>query len=152
MRTVALAGVLISVGLFTAFDGSARAGKSGWFMAFCNDGDGPVSEWFNTRNEAFLAGRDHERSYKAHRWEVLVQQGETLVRPANCALVADGQKPGTVRLENVCDGCRKFTVTRTMTDGNVKSKVFTVKPKSGRLFRKMEGSVISVAGESDCAN
>jgi hypothetical protein len=121
-------------------------------MAFCNDGDGPISEWVNTRNEAYLAGRDHERSYKAHRWEVLVQQGETLIRPASCALVADGAKPDTVRLENICDTCRRFSVTRTMKDGTVKSKEFTVKGKSGRTFRKLEGAVISVAGEADCPN
>src|SRR5688572_19725541 len=152
MRTFALAAVLMSVGLFTAYDDSAKAGGSGWFMAFCNDGDGPVSEWVNTRNEAYLAGRDHERSYKAHRWEVLVQQGETLVRPASCALVADGAKPETVRMENICDTCRRFSVTRTMKDGTVKSKEFTVKGKSGRTFRKLEGAVISVAGEADCPN
>ncbi|MDI1241048.1 MAG: hypothetical protein PSX80_03905, partial [bacterium] len=47
------------------------------FMAFCSDGDGALSDWVNTRNEAYLAGRDHEVAAKQHRWEILVQQGET---------------------------------------------------------------------------
>lgn len=121
-------------------------------MAFCSDGDGPVSDWFNNRDEAMLAGRDHERSYKNHRWEVLVQQGEKVIRPSSCSIVADGDKPDTVRLENICDTCRQFVVTRTMKDGTTSSKDFKIKGKSGRLFRKLDGAAITVGGETDCGN
>jgi hypothetical protein len=152
MRTIAFAVVLMSVVLFAPFDRPAQAGNSGWFMAFCNDGDGPLSDWVNTRNEAYLAGRDHLKVAGTHRWEVLVQQGETLIRPAACALITDGEKPDTVRLVNTCGSCRKFTVSRTFSDGNVKSKQFTVKPGSNRFFRKIEGAVIKVEGEADCPN
>ena len=152
MRFIAMAVVLISVLLVVPFDQAAGAGENGWFMAFCNDGDGPLSGWVNTRNEAYLAARDHLRSVGSHRWEMLVQQGETLIRPTSCALIADGEKPGTVRLMNTCGSCRMFRVSRTFSDGTVKSKDFTVKPGSKRFFRKIEGAVINVDGEADCPN
>src|SRR5688572_10001866 len=150
MRTLATSLIVVCVFLSIGPDSSAVSKRNAWFMAFCNDGDGPLSEWVSTRNEAYLAARDHERSFKGHRWELLVQQGETLIRPTSCALISDGEKPETIRLENTCGECRKFVVSRKLADGAVNSKQFTVKANSRRYFRKIDGSVITVDGASDC--
>lgn len=120
------------------------------FMAFCSDGDGALSDWVNTRNEAYLAGRDHEVTAKQHRWEILVQQGETAPRPVSCALITDGSKPDTIRVENTCDRCVKFFMTRTGDDGSVKSREFTIASKKSRHFRKLPGTRITVDSERDC--
>lgn len=120
------------------------------FMAFCSDGDGALSDWVNTRNEAYLAGRDHEVTAKQHRWEILVQQGETEARPTSCALVADGTKPGTIKVANTCGRCVKFYLTRTSDDGSVKSREFTINANKSRHFRKIPGSKITVDAERDC--
>lgn len=152
MRTLATSLIVVCVFLSIGTDSSAVSGHNSWFMAFCNDGDGPLSEWVSTRNEAYLAGRDHERSFKGHRWEVLVQAGPGLIRPTSCALVSDGEKPETVRLGNTCGQCRKFSVSRRLADGTTKSRMFTVNANSRRYFRKIEGAVITVDGESDCGS
>jgi len=120
------------------------------FMAVCADGDGALSDWVNTRNEAYLAGRDHEVNARQHRWEIFVQQGETVSREASCALVADGNKPDTTKVENTCGRCVKFFVSRTGNDGSAKSREFTINPKKSRHFRKLAGSKITVDSERDC--
>ena len=120
------------------------------FMAFCADGDGALSDWVNTRNEAYLAGRDHEVNAKQHRWDILVQQGETVSREPSCALVADGTKPDTIKVENRCGRCVKFYLSRTNDDGSVKSREFTIDSKKSKHFRKTPGSKITVDAERDC--
>ena len=120
------------------------------FMAFCDDGDGALSDWVNTRNEAYLAGREHEVTAKQHRWEILVQQGETETRPASCALVTDGNKPDTIKVENTCGRCVRFYMSRIGDDGSVKSREFTIDSKKSRHFRKLQGSKITVDAERDC--
>lgn len=153
MRTFALVSILVCVGVFVPFDRSASgASDRNWFMAFCNDGDGPLSAWMSTRNEAFLAARDHERAAPGHRWEMLVQHGATSVRPPACALLTDGEKPDTVKLQNLCGDCRTFTISRTTADAVKKTKQFTLKGKGQRHFRKIEGAVISASLEADCPN
>lgn len=121
------------------------------FMAFCADGDGALSDWVNTRNEAYIAARDHQVTARQHRWEILVQQGETEARPASCALVADGSKPETIKVANTCGRCVKFYLTRTTNDGSVKSREFTINAQKSRHFRKLPGSRITVDSERDCA-
>ena len=108
MRTLATSLIVVCVFLTIGTESSAVSVGNSWFMAFCSDGDGPLSEWVNTRNEAYIAGRDHERSFKGHRWEVLVQAGPGLIRPASCALISDGEKPETVRLGNTCSRVPKI--------------------------------------------
>lgn len=120
------------------------------FMAFCTDGDGALSDWVNTRNEAYLAAREHEVTAKQHRWDILVQQGETATRPASCALITDGSKPDTISVENTCDRCVKFFMTRTGDDGSAKSREFTINSKRSRHFRKLAGTKITVDSERDC--
>lgn len=120
------------------------------FMAFCTDGDGALSDWVNTRNEAYLAGREHEVTAKQHRWDILVQQGETVSREPSCALVTDGSKPDTLKVENRCGRCVKFFLSRTGADGSIKSREFTIESKKSRLFRKLAGSQIKVESERDC--
>jgi hypothetical protein len=120
-------------------------------MAFCADGDGAISDWLNTRYEAYLIGREHERAGQSHRFEIWVQQGETApAREPSCALIADGSKPDTMKVQNTCGRCVKFFVTRTTADGDVKSKEFTIKPNKSRHFRKLPGAKITVDSERDC--
>lgn len=120
------------------------------FMAFCDDGDGALSDWVNTRNEAYLAAREHEVTAKQHRWEILVQQGETVSREPSCALISDGSKPDTLKVENTCGRCVKFYLSKTSEDGSVKSREFTIESKKSRHFRKQPGSKITVDSERDC--
>jgi hypothetical protein len=152
MRTLATALFLISV-IFVAglqLPVSSQT-VSTRFMAFCADGDGAISDWLNTRYEAYLIGREHERAGQSHRFEIWVQQGETApAREPSCALIADGSKPDTLKVQNTCGRCVKFFVTRTTADGEVKSKEFTIKPNKSRHFRKLPGAKISVDSERDC--
>lgn len=121
------------------------------YMAWCNDGDGALTGWLTSREDAYIAGRDHERANRGHKWEVLVQDGNTEFRPSSCALVAEGSaKSGLVNVENKCGVCKTFRVTRKNADGTTKTKEFTVKPKSSRNFRKLPNSTIVVEGERDC--
>src|SRR5687768_15961612 len=77
------------------------------FQAFCNDGDGPLSGWVDSRYEAYLLGREHERANRGHRWDIRGQSGETVVREPACASLGDGTKPDTMKLDNLCDKCVK---------------------------------------------
>lgn len=120
------------------------------FMAFCVDGDGALSDWVNTRNEAYIVGRDHERAARQHRWEVWTQQGETATRTPSCALVTDGSKPDMIQVRNTCDRCVKLYLSRTTAGGSVKSREFTFDPKKSRHFRQLPGSKITVDAERDC--
>lgn len=143
-------GIVLMSGLLV-FAASPVNPANPMFQAFCVDGDGPLSDWVGSRYEAYLAGRDHERANRGHRWELLVQQGDDpVLRIPSCALVSEGSKPGTLKLENQCDKCVKFTISRTMADGNVKTKDVTIQAKKTRYFRKLSDAVVSVEGESDC--
>ena len=138
--------------LFFACVASAEAQPEGFrYMAFCTDSDGAVSEWVMSRDDAYIAGRDHERAHRGHRWEVLVQHGRTAVRPPSCAVVTDDiTRPDTVKVVNTCGACMIFNVSRRSSDGSVRSKEFKVKPNSQRRFRKVAGSEITVEAEGDC--
>jgi hypothetical protein len=149
MRSLAIAVVLISGTIL--FAAAPTANVAPFFQAFCNDGDGPVSGWLDSRYEAYVMGRDHELSNRGHRWEILGQSGETVVRVPTCASLADGTKPGTMRLDNVCGKCVKFTVSRTTADGTVKSREIKIDSKKSRQFRKIPNAIIKVEGERDCS-
>jgi hypothetical protein len=151
MKVLATILVLISANLVAGFESPAVPQTvSSRFMAFCVDGDGPLNEWANTRNEAYIAGRDHERTARGHRWEVWVQQGETAAREPSCALVTDGNRPETLKVENTCGRCVKFFVSRTSSDGSVKSREFTVGPNKSRHFRKLAATRLTVDAEREC--
>jgi len=96
-------------------------------------------------------GREHERANRGHRWDILVQSGETVIRVPTCARLAEGTKPDTMRLDNVCDKCVKFTVSRTSADGTVKRREFKIDPKKSRRFRQLPNTTIKVEGERDCS-
>lgn len=149
MRSLAIAVVLISGTILLAANPTANPAP--FFQAFCNDGDGPLSPWLDSRYEAYLAGRDHELAYRGHRWDILVMSGETVVRVPTCARLSDRSKPDRVRLENVCGKCVRFTVSRTNADGTVKSREIKIDAKKSRHFRKIPDSVIKVEGERDCS-
>jgi hypothetical protein len=149
MKSFAIAVVLIlGTVLFAA---APIANVAPFFQAFCNDGDGALSGWLNSRDEAYLIGRDHELANRGHRWDVLVQSGETVIREPTCASLADGTLPDTIRLDNVCGKCVKFTVSRTDADGTVKSKEIKLDAKKSRQFRKLPNATIKVEGERDCS-
>ena len=149
MRSLAIAVVLISGTIL--FAAAPTTSVAPFFQAFCNDGDGPLSGWLDSRYEAYLMGRDHERANRGHRWDILVQSGETVTREPVCARLSDGTKPDTMRLENLCDKCVTFTVSRTTADGTVKSREFKIDPKKSRRFRKLPNATITVEGERDCS-
>jgi len=149
MRSLAIAVVLMSGTIL--FAAAPTANVAPFFQAFCNDGDGPLSGWVNSRDEAYLIGRDHELANRGHRWDVLVQSGETVIRVPTCARLADGTKPDTMRLENVCGKCVTFTVSRTNADGTVKRKEIKIDANKSRQFRKLPGATIQIEGEGDCS-
>ena len=149
MRSLAIAVVLISETIL--FAATPTANVEPLFQAFCNDGDGPLSGWVDSRYEAYLLGREHERANRGHRWDILVQSGETVIRVPTCARLAEGTKPDTMRLDNVCDKCVKFTVSRTSADGTVKRREFKIDPKKSRRFRQLPNTTIKVEGERDCS-
>ena len=149
MRSLAIAAVLISGTIL--FGATPTSNVATFFQAFCNDGDGPLSGWVDSRYEAYLIGREHERGNRGHRWDVLVQSGETVVRVPACARLGDGSKPDTLRLENSCDQCVTFTVSRTSEDGSVKSRDIKIDAKKSRQFRKLPNATIKVEGERNCS-
>ena len=120
------------------------------FMAYCTDGDGPVSDWLPSRYEAYLDGREHERSNRGHHWEIWTQDGETQRREPVCSRIVPGTKLDTVTVVNTCGKCLRFTVARTNTDGSVNAKEFTMQPNKGRNFRTTPNSKITVDSERDC--
>ena len=149
MRSLAIAVVLISGTIL--FAATPTANVAPFFQAFCNDGDGPLSGWVDSRYEAYVMGRDHELSYRGHRWDILVQSGKTVTREPTCASLTDGTNPDTMRLDNVCGKCVTFTVSRTNADGTVKSKEIRIEAKKSRQFRKLPNTTIKVEGERDCS-
>ena len=149
MRSLAIAVVLISGTIL--FAATPAANVAPLFQAFCNDGDGPLSAWVDSRYEAYLIGREHEQANRGHRWDILVQSGETVVREPACASLGDGTRPDTMRLDNVCDKCVKFTVSRTSADGTVKTREIKIDAKKSRHFRKLPNATVKVEGERDCS-
>ena len=149
MRSLAIAVVLISGTIL--FAATPTANVAPFFQAFCNDGDGPLSAWVDSRYEAYLLGREHELANRGHRWDILVQSGETVIRVPTCARLADGSKPDTLSLANLCNKCVRFTVSRTTADGTVKSKEIKIDPKKSRQFRRLPNATIKVEGERDCS-
>lgn len=122
------------------------------FQAFCVDGDGSLSDWVTSREEAYLIGREHERSNRGHRWEILVQQGDNpVLRVPACARLTEDSTQNKLKLENLCGKCIKFTVTRKAADGATKTRDITIQPKKTRYFRNLPDSTVTVDAESDCS-
>ena len=150
MRSFAIALVLISGTIL--FAAAPTANVAPLFQPFCNDGDGALSGWLDSRYEAYLIGREHELANRGHRWDILVQQGETMTRVPTCARLEDGTLPDTIRLDNVCGKCVKFAVSRTSADGDVKTREIKIDPKKSRQFRKLPNAIVKVDGERDCSD
>lgn len=151
MRKIYFSLILLACALYFSGGGSAvKSEHEARYMAFCNDGDGPVSEWVVTRNDAYQRGRDHELAFRGHRWEILVETAAADFKAPSCALVSDAKRPGILRLENTCGECRVFRVSRRTADGQVKTRDLTVKPNGRRFIRKLENAQVAVEGESSC--
>ncbi|HEX6126769.1 MAG TPA: hypothetical protein VFZ23_15460 [Pyrinomonadaceae bacterium] len=150
MRAFAIAVVLISGAILYATP--AVNVTPPLFQTFCVDGDGLLTDWVTSRYEAYLIGREHERNNRGHRWEILVHEGDSpVMRIPACARLSEGSKANTLKLENLCDKCIKFTVSRTAADGNVKSREISIQPKKSRHFRNLPGTTVNVEGEQDCS-
>jgi len=122
-----------------------------WHMAFCTDGDGPLTNWIASRADAAIAGRDHEKANPGHRWEILTQQGRVAADGTGCAAIADDPtRPDTVRVVNTCGACRIIRVSRRYKNGSVKTKEFKIKPKAQKRFLKQPDTEIIVEGEFVC--
>ena len=148
MRAFAITFILVSATFL--FAAVPDAGVLPSFQAFCNDGDGPLSGWMSSRYDAYIIGRDHELANRGHRWDILTQQGETVTRTPICARIGDGERAGTMKLENTCGQCVRFTVSRTDEKGKVNAREIKIDSKKTRYFRKLPNTVIKVEGERDC--
>ena len=149
MRTFAVAFVLISAAiLFAAAPAAPDAAP--FFQAFCNDGDGPLSDWLASRYDAYAIGREHELVNRGHRWDILVQEGKTIGHVPVCARLSDVPND-LVKLDNTCGKCVKFLVSRTYTNGKVNARAIKIQPNKSRQFRKLPKSVVKVEAESECS-
>jgi hypothetical protein len=150
MRAFAISIVLISGAILYAAPAVNETAPQ--FQTYCVDGDGMLSDWVASRYEAYLIGREHERNNRGHRWEILVHQGDNpVLRIPACARLTEGSKPNTLRLENLCDKCIAFKVSRTDAQGNVKAREITIQPKKSRHFRDLPGTTVNVEAERDCS-
>jgi hypothetical protein len=150
MRTIVCTALVLSAFLLFLGGDAGASRQTMRYMAFCTDGDGDLSGWLTSRNEAYLAGREHERMNRGHRWEVLVEGTETPRRDEGCSLVSPGKREGTVRVENVCSACMIFRVARKAGDGTAREKDITFQANASRFFRTMQGAQFSILREMRC--
>lgn len=151
MRSLIAALILTLVTCATAVPTASNLPDSNTkYMAFCTDGDGALSTWLMSREEALLDGRDHERTTRGHRWEVWTEDRGTTVRASVCSRIMPGTKPETMVVENACGKCVKFLVARANPDGSVNAKEFTMKPNARRTFRSVPNAKLTVDTERDC--
>lgn len=150
MRTLVCTALVLSAFLLSSGGDAAASRQAARYMAFCTDGDGDFSGWLTSRNEAYLAGRQHERENRGHRWEVLVEGSETRPAGEHCSLVTPAKREGTIRVVNVCTECRIFRVSRKMGDEPAREKNITFQANASRYFRTMAGAQFSVLGETSC--
>jgi hypothetical protein len=148
MRTIAVA-IVIALSLVSFGPTPGETASQLHFMAFCMDGDGPLTEWVSNRLDAYLAGTEHERS-RNHRWEMWTRDGGSQSHMPVCARLTEGPRPDTVRLENTCGKCSRFIVSRVNQDGTSRRREIKLDGKKSRLFRMLPNTKIRVEGESDC--
>ena len=151
MKTFTISVVLVLAGVcLVGWAGTRAAGQNLRFMAFCTDGDADLTAWLTSREEAYMAGRDHERAFRGHNWEILtIGAGPRMTEPS-CAFFAEGSRENTLLLVNTCSECKIFRLRRTIANEEPKEKDITFKAKSTRGFRSKPGWLLSVVGESDC--
>ena len=119
------------------------------FMAMCLEGDGALTEWVSNRLDAYLVATEHERS-RNHRIEILTRDGGSQSHMPVCARLTKGTKPDTVRLENTCGKCARFTVARLDKDGTARRREISIGAKKARGFRQLPDTTVRVEGERDC--
>ena len=145
--TIILAAAVLSLG-----SGSRAGAENLRFMAFCTDGDGELSGWLTSREEAYMAGRDHERSFRGHRWDVLTINAPPRMGEPSCGVFAESSRENAVILVNTCSECKVFRLRRTVDGKPAKERDVKFKAKSARGFRNQAGWLLTVLGESDCPN
>lgn len=150
MRTLFCTALILSAALFLSGGNAGASRQATRFMAFCTDGDGDLSGWVTSRNEAYLAGRTHEQENRGHRWEVLAEGSETRPAGGHCSVTAPGKREGTIRVVNVCTECRIFRVARKTSDGQSHQKEITFQPNSSRYFRTLPDTQFSILRETNC--
>ena len=143
--------LLLVTGLFFAVGTSADASLfQTRYMAFCDDGDGALTGWVTNRDEAYLAGRDHERNFRGHHWEILTQNVHERWQDTTCSAFSESDKPGVLQLHNVCNRCEVFRMRRTIGTNAPKEKDVTFKAKGSRYFRAQPEWKLEVVSESAC--
>ena len=143
--------LLLVTGLFFAVGTSADASLfQTRYMAFCDDGDGALTGWVTNRDDAYLAGRDHERNFRGHRWEILVEDKHDRWKDTKCSAFSEVDKPGVLKLNNVCNQCEVFRMRRTIGTNAPTEKDVTLKPKGSRFFRTQSDWKLEVVSESAC--
>lgn len=152
MRTFTLLIVLCVAVLSLGGEGRVGAAQNLRYMAFCTDGDGELSGWMTSREEAYMAGRDHERAFRGHRWDVLTIGAPPRMNEPSCSLFSESSRENTVILVNTCSECKMFRLRRTIGNDSPKEKDVKFKAKGARGFRNLPNWTLAVVGESDCPN
>ena len=150
MKVFSVAAVAVFGVLCLSFVFGTNAQQRSRYLAFCDDGDGPISTWVSNRDEAYLAGREHERANRGHHWTVLTQEATGPRDSDSCAVTMPGRKEGVIRVINTCTECKIFKVSRRSEGEKAVVKEVTFKPNSSRYFRSMTGSVFQIDHEGSC--
>ncbi len=150
MRIFAALAVLFSVSVFLLHDSTEIVSAQNLrYMVVCQDGDGALSDWLTTREEAYTVLRDHEKNFRGHRPDIVTRGNPTRTIDADaCSIVEPGSREGVVRVENACGECRTFRLRRT-ADGETIERDIEFEPGKRRFFRTRGGEV-SILGESGC--
>ena len=151
MRNNAFGILLLATVVFLAVTTSADASLfQTRYMAFCDDGDGAITGWVTNRDDAYLAGRDHERNFRGHRWEILTENVHDRWQDKRCSAFSEGSRPGILKLNNVCGQCKVFRMRRTMGSNAPTERDVMFKPKGSRYFRTQADWQLEVIGEEAC--
>ncbi|MBA2380043.1 MAG: hypothetical protein H0V76_10775 [Blastocatellia bacterium] len=152
MRTLFALLVLFSVGVFLLHDSSETVlAQNLRYMVVCNDGDGDLSGWLSTREEAYIVLREHERNARGHKSDIVTRGNPTPgadTDTASCSIVEPGRREGVIRVENTCGECRSFRMQR-VAEGETIERIIQFEPGKPRHFRT-RGGTVSVLDETGC--
>ena len=122
------------------------------FMAVCANGDGTLSTWVNSREEAYLIANDHQKQFSGHNVEILTQ-GTPLISVGEqaCFSIHPTRREGIVRIENQCDVCRSFSIERKTETTEIEEIKMSFEAGKRRFFRT-NGGEVTVTKEEACGN
>jgi hypothetical protein len=136
--------------LFVQTETEASTDVQARYMAFCVDGDGSLSGWLSSRHEAFLIGQEHERAFRGHRWEIMVQGEEPSYPSESCSLITRGRGDNVLRVSNTCGRCMVFRMARTAGEEEPRFFELRLDPRRSRVIRMQANERLSTEGETVC--